>query len=231
MKNKIIFILVCIFSPVVLIAQENKEKTYYADSLRVTNNIPGDSLFLFTIKQDSIWIRDKVLFFKTSPIVYLKGFEFVVCDDPLVLPKLLTGYTLRWRIIEKGLYIESINTYPTICLCNETDSLGRKQSIDTKPNNVLAKNKLEKFTGRKFGRKGLFADWITGKYVIYKYPNSLDDEKKDFPTIKDSKKYSERLSKMQEVYILELRNGRLVDFRRDRELEIKTREAHVLSAK
>lgn len=158
---------------------------------------------------DSLWINNEVYYFKENPIDFLKDAITVVYDNVLVLPVLDKGYTLVWSLINNKLYIRNINIYRSDYVTN----------LKSKKEESLTK--IEDFLRRKFDGVGLFADFATGKFMLYKYPLTLNKpgEQRDTYIREEHNQYTKYLKKNQEIYSVELKNGELIKICRDKSSE------------
>ena len=165
-------------------------------------------------KGDSLLIDNDIYYFKRSPIIFLEGAEKVVFDNVIVLPEVDVGYNLLWSIEGGKLFIRTIN----ICRTDYTK--------DVKPTKEEALKKLEVFLGRDFKGNKLFADFVTGKFVLYKYALSLSEcgEKWDKYTLEEQNRYKKEIMKQQRVYTVEFNDGILIKLSRNRKFETKLRK-------
>ena len=188
----------------------SQNKKYYDSETiesieRSYNNVITDRVL------DSLWVNNKVYYFKENPMDFLKDAINVVYENVLVIPVLDKGYTLEWSLINNKLYISDINIYRSDYVTN------------LKPKKEESLTKIEDFLGRKFDETGLLADFATGKFMLYKYPLTINkpSEKKDKYTDEEHKQYRKFVKKKQEIYSLELKNGKLIKFSRDKIIERK----------
>ncbi len=186
------------------------KKYYDAENIKILESSYNSVL---TQKRDidRLWINNKVYYFKDSPMDFLKGAITVIYDNVLVLPVVDKGYVLKWSLTNNKLFISDINIYRF------------DYETNLRPTKKEALNKLEDFLGRKFEGIGLCADFVTGKFMLYKYPVTLNKpgEKKDKYAAEELKQYRKFVKKKQEIYSLELKNGELIKFSRDKITERK----------
>lgn len=206
-----IFLLTMLLLSFNLVSQNRR---YYdvESAARIKDNY-GHILF-FKGTNDSLLMNNNVYYFKESPMDYLSGAEKMLYDNIMVLPEIDAGYRLRWSIEEGKLYIRAIN----IC----------RSDYDTnmKPTKEEANKKLEVFLGREFDECRLFADFVTGKFVLYKYPLTLRacGEKSNKYTTDELNRYREYLMKKQEIYTVEFELGVLTKLSRNKSFERKFRK-------
>ncbi|MEA4915991.1 hypothetical protein [Proteiniphilum sp.] len=200
------FILIILFLSTGIFSQE---KRYYNEESRERikqyfNYYPHKDE-----RVDSLLINDKVYYFNGSPLFFLEGALNVVYDDILVIPQIDTGYTLLWSIEDGKLFIKSIY----ICRTDYT--------TDIKPTEDEALKKLEVFLGRNFEGDRLFADFATGKFVVYKYALSLCacGEGWSKYSIDEQNQYKKDILNRQRIYTLEFKNGILVKMSRNKKFE------------
>ncbi|MGV4461045.1 hypothetical protein ACQ1Q5_05865 [Ornithobacterium rhinotracheale] len=176
--------------------------------------------FYYTHKQDSIMINGNLYFFKTSPITFVDGYRDFICNSPMVLPRLVSGYTSKWQIENGNLYISDIIPYEAVC---EDSKSGIPEAFIE--NKSVAREKLAKLTESKYNSKGLLpAEWVDGEFLLYKYPvGVLEGEKlkKGENYLEKSRENNKRFASIQEVYIAVFKNGKLKSFERNTELEKK----------
>jgi len=189
----------------------SQNKKYYdAENIKI---LESSYNFVLTHKRDidCLCINNEVYYFKDSPIDYLTGAISVIYDNVLVLPLVDKGYVLKWSLINNKLFIRDINIYRS------------DYETNLRPTNGESRNKLEDFLGRKFEGIGLYADFVTGRFMLYKYPVMLNKpgEKRDKYTAEEHKQYKKFIKKKQEIYSLELKNGELIKFSRDKITERK----------
>lgn len=163
---------------------------------------------------DSLIVGKKVFYFKNSPVDYLEGYLNILYDkEATILPEIDTGYRLLWIIDNNKLYIKNISSYWA-----DPPVMNKNTKLE----------KLEKFLGRKFEKNRIFADFVTGKFILYKYPLSLRklDKKglnKRYRNNQEMSKgediYRKNLIGKQKIYIVEFENGILVKLFRDKQKE------------
>lgn len=188
----------------------SQNKKYYdAESTRSLEK--SYNFYLISSDLDCLWINNKVYYFKSSPIDYLKGAATMIYDNVIIVPEIDRGYLLTWSLINNKLHIRDINIYRS------------DYETNLRPTNGESRNKLEDFLGRKFEGIGLYADFVTGRFMLYKYPVMLNKpgEKRDKYTAEEHKQYKKFIKKKQEIYSLELKNGELIKFSRDKITERK----------
>ncbi|MFA7492258.1 MAG: hypothetical protein WCZ43_01930 [Proteiniphilum sp.] len=169
-------------------------------------NIRGDG--------DSLLINNNMYYFKESPIIYLDEAHYMIYDNIVVLPAIDPGYSLLWSIEEGRLFIKTIYIYRA------------DYTTDIKPTKEESMEKMELFLGRNFEENRLFADFVTGKFVLYKYPFSLraHGENSSKYSFEKQSSYNCELSRKQEVYIAEFSDGVLVKLDRNKTFERKLRK-------
>lgn len=226
MNKKSVLLALLFMSFITSTAQYKKYYTNKSISKqRESNDIHGN--LWYVMEEDSLLVGNKIYYFKTSPISFLDGFESIVCDEYLVLPFLSTGYTLQWETDKNKLYIHTISRNVGVCAGMQSDTTDTQKNKITLNDKEFIKQRLESFLGRRFDVGGLYADWVTGKFIVYKYIPNL------YPYIlkPNSKDYDIKLSKCQKVYILELRNGIVISFKRNKYLEKKYKEETIKNNK
>ena len=188
----------------------SQNKKYYdAESIRSIEK--SYNFYLSYSDLDCLWMNNKVYYFKSSPLDYLEGAATMIYDNVVIIPEIDRGYLLTWSLINNKLHIRDINIYRS------------DYEANSRPTKEESLNKLEGFLGREFEGIGLYADFVTGKFMLYKYPLQLNKrgEKWDKYTAEEHKRYKKLVKKKQEIYSLELKNGELIKFSRDRSSERK----------
>lgn len=164
---------------------------------------------------DTLLIKNKVYHFLNNPTDCIEGnFHILYDEEIMVLPEIDHGYRMIWVIKKDKLYIKEINAY-------------RPSYLGYTPTKEERRERLENFLGRKFEKEGMFADFVTGKFILYKYPDSLRKlgERRDKYTRDERRAYAISLIDKQEIYTVEFKDGKLIQLSRGKNREVNYKAA------
>lgn len=131
----------------------------------------------------------------------------------MVLPEIDHGYRIVWIVKKNKLYIKELNAY-------------RLSYGGYNPSKKEKRLRLEKYLGRKFEKNGIFADFVTGKFILYKYRDFFKKtgDKYDKYTSEEKDAYEINLIDKQEIYTIEFKDGVLIRLFQENGYEEKYRE-------
>ncbi|MRI63951.1 hypothetical protein EDM00_08120 [Ornithobacterium rhinotracheale] len=177
-------------------------------------NLKSDNqALLIAENQDSIQINGETYYFKMSPISYLKGNATALCNKPLN-----KNYYTNWRVEQNQLYISKITPVESYC----------GENFHTEKNEI-AREKIAQFTNSEYNKKGLLpAKWVNGEFLVYKFPINLNEAwtlRINAVSRENEAIYQKSIANQQEVWVANFKNGSLVSFKRDKNIENKLKKA------
>lgn len=173
----------------------------------------NNQALLIAENQDSLQINGRTYYFKMSPISYLKENATILCDKPLN-----KNYYTNWSVEKNQLYISKITPVESYC----------GENLYTEKNEI-AREKLAQFTNSDFNKQGLLpAKWVNGEFLVYKFPINLNEAwtlRINAVSRENEAIYQKSIANQQEVWVANFKNGSLVSFKRDKNLENKLKRA------
>jgi hypothetical protein len=185
-------------------ADEKKDSKYYVD-------VPPDTLLM----------DGKVYFFRQTPVHIKEGYTDVFHPNEvhiseyggyLYFGRSPKGYTLTWIIQNGSLFIKKV--YPAYLGSyiekNKNKNLKKKQ----KDLENTTKSRIERFVGKKFKKKLLHVDWISGDFGIIDSYRTLTMENRLFD------ENGHYLDGREKGFIITFKKGKFIEMKID-EREIK----------
>lgn len=116
-------------------------------------------------------MMEEPIFFRRTPIHYLKGYTNIFKSDEAALINKFgeKGYQITWLIKNGQLYISRIKLINGFIKFEKNDKgeVVEKLALKTLTDAEI-KDRIEKFTGVKFNKDGLLeANWVDGVEILY----------------------------------------------------------------